>query len=960
MPSRLGTTPSYGTSFLAGNSRDGYFATAASSRRQAGSDDGDPDAPSVDERLQQAAMESLHRFQTCMGELDRKLLGFSNAVRQLGSSVGILSSALRLRERLTQLAWLFHENAAALFPLCVPHQPKEALVAPHGGLPRRKRARAKTPFHFHRPLVYRNLGLEDFPEQFGLLARDVVAFLSRLNEFPEFTDEALNGSIIAFEGDLKYWSSCLKVYRGQFGYPSVQRYLHDLLSEISGHIEAINSSLSTFVDIGVPTIRFAQSHGTTNLLNLTTIATFFSAVTATTLQFSFGSHDNMLENAVNGFWFTSMVFSIAAAVNSLLGLTWRQAMYRSPSHRVPWWILIWIKRSPLVFLVLSIMCFSVGLVLFAYSSQQSSVVSAVTTIFTAFSSFGLVVVSTWFALERLTFSRHKGEKWLEDSLDDLWDAVASLPPFQQVDELSSSVAQWLLSASKRVYTAAKDVCASALALLPHRRTPETLLFPSPPPTPPMPTGSRFALAVRTVMMARSGAETHVPRLGRWTSSPQPEPDEDHRGESQGSSRVAELVPKLNVLAPVQELAVHQKLVRHLQFSPDGRFLATASWDRTSVIFDTETSFEHHKVLHLSGSCSQVAWSPDGSLILTKLLRSIKIWTQAGILLKNVERHRLVQSLCWSPDGQAFMSVEGNEVTKLDLAGQALDTYSFDHLEIHDVGVTSDSQRLVGVGTLTSSIDGLVPSKSRTEKQIVVYNLDRKAVESRVPILHDIRDITLARTGDLALVSYESETSPQLWKLDMWRSRAANAPSTARLRLLQTYMPDSPADFVGVSYFGGKDDELVLCASKSGDIHIWHRNSGALLHHVHAQSLGGGDLTCVAWNSSATEPFMLATGYHDGTVRVWAGPPELARSTHSDSGSLSTPSRWAPTYLHPDVDLHTESPVVPQAESAETPRRGRATLHIESREGDDISGGRRATAFPAAARASDTSLPPAPS
>jgi hypothetical protein len=56
------------------------------------------------------------------------------------------------------------------------------------------------------------------------------------------------------------------------------------------------------------------------------VATFFSAVTATAMQFTFNSHSTPLEDAVNGFWFTSMVFSVAAAVNSLLGLTWKQAM----------------------------------------------------------------------------------------------------------------------------------------------------------------------------------------------------------------------------------------------------------------------------------------------------------------------------------------------------------------------------------------------------------------------------------------------------------------------------------------------------------------------------------------------------------------------------------------------------------------------------------------------------------
>lgn len=76
----------------------------------------------------------------------------------------------------------------------------------------------------------------------------------------------------------------------------------------------------------MPTIRFAQKHASQNLLNLSTVATFFSAVTATTMQFSFETTDTPLANAVNTFWFTSMVFSIGAAVNSLLGLTWKQAM----------------------------------------------------------------------------------------------------------------------------------------------------------------------------------------------------------------------------------------------------------------------------------------------------------------------------------------------------------------------------------------------------------------------------------------------------------------------------------------------------------------------------------------------------------------------------------------------------------------------------------------------------------
>lgn len=62
----------------------------------------------------------------------------------------------------------------------------------------------------------------------------------------------------------------------------------------------------------------------------------------------------------------------------------------------------------------------------------------------------------------------------------------------------------------------------------------------------------------------------------------------------------------------------------------------------------------------------------------------------------------------------------------------------------------------------------------------------------------------------------------------------------------------------------------MCNSvTAGDIHIWDRRSGYMLHSFQAQDLDN-DLTCIAWNHAvvAPSPFMFATGSHDGTVRVW--------------------------------------------------------------------------------------------
>ncbi|KAF9269633.1 WD40 repeat-like protein [Marasmius fiardii PR-910] len=936
---------------------------------QAPTFDNDKDVPTVDEHNQAAGAEAFKRFQKRINLLDKELRNFSNAARQLGSSAAILSSAFHLRTRLANILFLYRENAADLFPRRISPTPATESPATQASMRKlRKQHRmvltGRLP-HAARPTVNENIDLEDFPLQFEALARDVTTFLRCLNEFPEFTDEAVNASISSFEGDLKYWANCLKIYQGQFRYPAVQRYIQDLASEMGEHIDSITASLNMFIEVGVPTIRFAQKHGAKNLLNLSTVATFFSAVTATTLQFSF-ELTSPTGHVTNSFWFLSLVFSIGAAVNSLLGLTWKQAMYRSPGHRVPWWVLIWIKRSPLVFLVLSVMCFSIGLCVFAYASHQHHVTSVITTVFTAFTSFGLVAVSLWFASERWTFLRHRGQKWLGDVLIESNQRILNMRGMG----VARRVLQWffgrfvalmrglrLVKSSLSLYSTDgdkdDDVEANGSGLpatMPNDGTRPTSPIgrghrfqdsvagsstiesafsapssPAPPapetpqsptslsssslPSPPTPTPGKqlWWNAIRAVTM-RSAVSSNLakararePLRRRTASSGLSTDGSGKRAEVPFKGlvmrlRVAALVPKLKCLEPVHELGAHQALVRHLQFSPNGKFLATSSWDRTSVIFQVgekpgDPLISHRILAHAKGFVGQVAWSPNGNLLLTKLVRGIKVWTQEGVCQRTIDRPAYVESISWFPGGEAFISVEQSTVTKLDLKGRVLGEYHFGSIKLHDVAVTPDCLRLLGVGPLLVSPDGLRPSKSRVEKRLVVYNMETGQIESTTPVLNEVKDITLARNtrnGVVALVSYENKAPPQLWKMDLVKDRENAEKVTARLTLRHTYMPRVPVDFAGPSYFGGKNDELVLCAGKAGDIHIWDQESGSLLHHVRSSVLGG-DLTCIAWNHAAEDPFMFATGSHDGTVRIWTKPPsEVLESNITDIPRSSSP------------------------------------------------------------------------
>jgi len=122
-----------------------------------------------------------------------QLQRFANAARQLSSSAGILSSASELRRRLIDVAFLLRENAADLFP-------NEVQRYQSG-------ADRSTPFG---PAATPGLTPEDIPRKLKALAEDIMTFLSSLTEFPEFTDESLNGSILSFQGDLKVCQATLR------------------------------------------------------------------------------------------------------------------------------------------------------------------------------------------------------------------------------------------------------------------------------------------------------------------------------------------------------------------------------------------------------------------------------------------------------------------------------------------------------------------------------------------------------------------------------------------------------------------------------------------------------------------------------------------------------------------------------------------------------------------------------
>jgi hypothetical protein len=111
------------------------------------------------------------------------------------------------------------------------------------------------------------------------------------------------------------------------------------------------------------------------------------------------------------------------------------------------------------------------------------------------------------------------------------------------------------------------------AALPGHSHPEELISGGAQATARPARRARFVQAIRSVIIAQQGP-LGIPRASPGIFSPEGVRQEELRGLIR-SSRVARLVPKLRDFEPTQEFAAHQALVRHLQFSPNGNFLATS-------------------------------------------------------------------------------------------------------------------------------------------------------------------------------------------------------------------------------------------------------------------------------------------------------------------------------------------------------------------------------------------------
>jgi eukaryotic-like serine/threonine-protein kinase len=326
------------------------------------------------------------------------------------------------------------------------------------------------------------------------------------------------------------------------------------------------------------------------------------------------------------------------------------------------------------------------------------------------------------------------------------------------------------------------------------------------------------------------------------------------------------------------LVGHRADVRSISWSPDGRRLATASWDGTAKVWDAADGREILTLAGNTGQVNAVCWSPDGRRLATASWDgTAKVWDAAnGRLQITLEGHTgRVWSVSWSPDGTrlATASEDGTARTwdttdgrhRLILKGHAgyvvsvswspngtrLATASWDETaRVWDAADGRERSTLKGhAGHLNSvawSPDGRRLATASWDGAVKVWD----AADGRVQFTVN------GHAGWINAVSW----SPEGTFLAM-----GSADGTARVwdaaggrEVLALTGPPCQTDAVSWS----PDGTLLAMGSADGTARVWQATRGrsvlALAGHTNK-------INAVTWSPDGTR---LSTASWDRTARVW--------------------------------------------------------------------------------------------
>jgi WD40 repeat protein len=323
---------------------------------------------------------------------------------------------------------------------------------------------------------------------------------------------------------------------------------------------------------------------------------------------------------------------------------------------------------------------------------------------------------------------------------------------------------------------------------------------------------------------------------------------------------------------------HNTLVYSVAFSPDGKMIASASWDKTVKLWNAATGKE---ITTLNGHSSRIwglAFSPDSKTIASANRdTTVKLWnTSIGKEITTFNGHSdSVYSVAFSPDGKTIASASADKTVKLWNAatGKEITTFNGHSDSVNSVAFSPDGKTIA-----SASADKTVKLwNTATGKEIITLRGHSSKVNS-VAFSPDGKTIASA-SCDNTVKLWNASTGKEIttfnghsnWVYSVAFSpdgktiASASADATVKLwnaaiEKENSILKGHRSVIWGVAF--SPDGKTIASASSDNTVKLWNVYTGK---EIITFSGHGGEVWGVAFSPDGKT---IASAGTDNTVKLW--------------------------------------------------------------------------------------------